>query len=228
MRRRRPAINSRMHASFWHRFDLLRSKETGGDWHLILENFVSTSVPAYSTHRDLVEKIARESTKPIPIASIPDDLSQRKFIRGKTVHGSVGDEIDKIAAQYENIYWWISKEGLTMAIVSPSAPKLCPFDVLAGKFCVDRWNNGRLSKQDLMVIAKELDAAGFLLREQLQPAQWKLIAEYNQRNPRRPIKTFEKASLHRRFVRAVRRRMYVARKKYVAANAPVLSLPGMS
>jgi pyridoxine/pyridoxamine 5'-phosphate oxidase len=109
--------------------------------------------------------------------------------------------------------WWISKDGLNMAIVSKAAAKLSRFDELAGKLYVARLNGRELSQEILVVIAKELDAAGFVLRTELQSKQWRSIAEHNQKNPRQPIKTFEKACLHPVSRRAVRRWMYVAREK---------------
>lgn len=202
---------------FWERFDSDRTNKTGGDYKLLL-NHASLTISAPWTHRDAVEAITRQSRMPIAIHSLADVLSQTKFPRGKTIFGFVGDEFDRIAEQYDDMCWWISKEGLNMAIVPRAAAKLSRFDELAGKLYVERSNGRRLSKEILMEIAKELDAAGFLLKEHLQPAQWKPIAEYNQKNSRQPLKTFEKACVHRVSGRGVRRRMYVARKKYVDAN----------
>lgn len=212
----------------WQCFDRARTKETRGDYNLILDNSVSLSVPAPSNDRLLVEEIARQSQKPIPIASLPDVLSQREFIRGRVVFGSMGKAIDNVAINYEGMRWWISKEGLNMAIVPPAAARLSRFDGFAGKLYVDKSKDGRISKEILVMITNELDAAGFLLKEQLQPAQWRAIAGYNQKNARQPIKTFTQACLHRVSGRAVRRRMYVAREKYLKAYTPVSWLPGMS
>lgn len=164
---------------------------------------------------------------PIAIHSLADALSRTKLLRGKVIFGFAGDEIDKIADQYEDMRWWISKDGLHMAIVPPAAAKLSRFDELAGKLFVDRRKDGRLSKESLMVIAKELDAAGFLLREQLQPAQWKPISEHNQKHARHAIKSFKDAC-QPLFVRSVRRRLYVARDRYLDANSPGSSLPRAS
>lgn len=149
-------------------------------------------------------------------------------MRGKSVFGLVGDKIDQIAANFEDMRWWISKDGLNMAVVSPLAAKLSRFDDFAGKLYVNSSKNGKLSKECLVAIAKEVDLAGFALKEELQPAQWKPIAEFNQRNPRQPIKTFEKACIHRVSGRAVRRRLYVARERYIKANPLVSSLSSVS
>lgn len=225
MRRRRQTTNARV---LWNRFDSIRSNETGGDQHLLLDSFVSSSVPALSTYRDLVEKMVRQSTKPIPIASLPCDLSQKKLIRGKVVFGLIGDEIDKIALAFDNVRWWISKEGLNMALVPPEVAKLSQFDELVGKLYCEASEDGELSKEVLLTISNEIDAAGFRLNELLQPAQKRAIAEYNQKNARQPIQTFKQACLHRVSRRAVRRRMYLAREKYIKANSPVSSPSGLS
>ena len=108
---------ARMYCLIWQCFDRARTKETGGDYNSILDNSVSISAPASWNDRILVEEIARQSQKPIPIASLPDVLSQRDFIRGKVVFDSMGGAIDKVAINYEGMRWWISKEGLHMAIV---------------------------------------------------------------------------------------------------------------
>lgn len=141
--------------------------------------------------------------------------------------GSAADEIDKIARQYEEMRWWISKRGLNMAVVPPAMGKLSRFDEFAGKLYVDGSNTSKLSKKLLLAIAKKLDVAEFTLCE-LQPGQRTPIFEYNQRNPRRAIKTFEKACLHRRFIRSIRKRLYVARDRYMKAHFHVSPPPKLS
>jgi len=227
MRHRHPKTGSRTHLPLWHRFDSVRTKETGGDCILVLDNHVSLSIPAPWTHRDAVEKIASQSREPIPIQSLADALSETKFVRGKVIFGFAGDKIDQIASNYEDMHWWISKEGLNMAIVPPAATNLSRFDEFAGKLCVDKWKDGKLSKKSLMEITKKLDGAGFTLKE-LQPAQLRPISNHNQRNSRNPIKTFMTACLHGTYVRSVRRRLYVARERYMRANFPASPLPGVS
>lgn len=194
---------------------------------LLLDNPVSLSIAAPCTHRDAVEGIAKQSQKPIAIQSLADDLSQIKLVRCKVILGLAGDAIDDIAANYKDMRWWISKVGLNMAVVPPAAAKLSRFDEVAGKLYVHRSKDGRLSKDLLMAIAGKLDASGFALSE-LQPAQWRPISEHNQKNSRRAIKTFEQACRHRVGVRSVRRRLYVARERYTAANPPSSTLTQVS
>jgi hypothetical protein len=175
-----------------------------------------------------VEAIARQSKEPFAIQLLSDVLSQTKLPRGKVIFGLVGDEIDKIADQYEDMRWWISREGLNMAIVPPALARLSGFDQLAGKLYVDMSQDGKLSKENLMVIAQKLDLDGFTLKEQLQPAQWRAIAEYNRKYAREAIKTFGRACQHRLSNRSIRKRLYVARDRYMATNSPIRSLPKVS
>ena len=228
MQRKYPKMGTSTRGPFWNRFDSVRTKETRGAHKLVLNNHLSLTVPAPCTHRDVVEKITSQSQEPIAIQSLADVLSQTELERGKVIFGFAGDKIDQIAANYEGMHWWVSEEGLNMAIVSPAVAKLTRFDKFAGKLYIDQSKDGKLSKMVLMVIAEKLDVAKFTLKEELQPAQWNLIAGYNQRNPRQPINTFEKACIHRLFSRSVRRRLYVARERYIKANFPVSSFSSVS
>jgi hypothetical protein len=218
MRRRYQKRGLRTPQSPWEHFDSVRTKETGGDCKLLL-NHVSLTVPGPWTHRDAVEAIAKQSQMPIAIHSLADVLSQRSLSRGKVIFGFVGDEIDKIADQYEDMRWWISKDGLNMAIVTPALARLSGFDELAGKLYVEMSQDGKLSKEILTVIAQRLDLAEFTLKEQLQPAQWKAIARHNQKYAREAIKTFARACQHRISKHSIRKRLYVARDRYMAANS---------
>jgi hypothetical protein len=227
MRRESQKIVSKAGFSHWNRFDFIRTKESGGDRGLLLNNFASISVPAPCTHRDVVEAIATRSQLPLAIASVTDELNRTTLIRGKSIFSLAGNAIDKIVVQYEGMRWWISKEGLNIAIVPPAAPPLSRFDQLAGKLYVDKSKNGALSKEALMAIATELDTAQFSLKEELQRGQWKAIALHNQKYSRRPIKTFKKAC-EGIFARSVRRRLYVARDRYLKAYPAVFPLPIVS
>lgn len=115
---------------------------------LLVSKVVSFSVPANRTNRDVVEEIAKQSK--IPIESLPNELSQPVFSRGQAIFGFVGDEIDKIANNYDHMEWWLSEVGLNMVVVSP-ADKNSPilsFDDLMGGHPADRKEadrNGRKS-----------------------------------------------------------------------------------
>lgn len=223
MRHRNPNRKSKPYSGIWERFDSLRTKESGGDFSLLVGNRTSFAIAAPCTHREVVVAIATHSKRPVPIHSLADDLGGKELLRGKTTFGLAGDAIDEIALNYEGMYWWISKEGLNMAILSPAAARLSRFDEFAGKLYVDRSKEGRLYKEVLMSIAKDLDAAGFTLKE-LQPSQWEPISKHNQKCSKQAIKTFEQACRHGAHVRSVRRRLYVARDRYKRAN-PTSSQP---
>jgi hypothetical protein len=125
---------------------------------------------------------------------------------------------------YHNMRWWITDKGLNMGAVVPDRVRLSAFDELAGKLTIANWKGG-LSRDALLKIAKELDKAGFSVRNELQPAQWKEIAEHNQQNSKNAIRTFDQAARNPRFTRHVRRRLYIARNKVKGINT---ALPKVS
>jgi hypothetical protein len=115
----------------WQNFSYERTSKTSKFRDLLRYNFVSSSVPAHCTNRDAVRQIAREFH--IPIESLPDDLNQPLLLRGQSIFGFAGDEIDKIAEDYVNMQWWLSDVGLNMAIVTPAKPvSISTFDELFG------------------------------------------------------------------------------------------------
>jgi hypothetical protein len=233
---------------FWRYFDVRRTKEEGGDIKPLLK-VVSISLPSGSTDRDALGQIAdvadaRLDIKSIPelpsgsthrdaleqiaegrfhIKSIPELLSERKSIRGRVFFGDAGRQIDQIVENYRarNMRWWMAKDGLVVDVVSPKQSQLSKFDCVAGGLVVKNWVSGKLSKSALQEIAAELDSEGFPVRDQLQRAQQEEVADYNQKHAKRAIKTFTAAIRHRHFVRYVRRRLYVARDRYQAANQPL-------
>lgn len=218
---RRNAVKSKQHERYqlWERFDHLRTQETGGSIKSLESSLVSLTIPTLSTHRDVVQAIANQCQPPIAIESLGGNLSETQFPRGKTIFRLAGAAIDDIAVQYEDMRWWMSKHGLNMGKVPLAKTQISKFDELAGKLYVDGSKNGRLSKELLIVIAKALDEANFSLKD-LQPAQWKVISKYNQKNAKHAVKSFEQASRHPRLVRSVRKRLYVARERYNGSITP--------
>jgi hypothetical protein len=196
---------------WWHRFS--DEKSTKGAWTLLDGNFVSISLPAGSTHRLAIEEIANKASHPIRIESLCDELSNRRFIRGAGFFGLAGGALDQVAANHDDMQWWISDKGLNVAILPPEMPELSPFDALAGKLTAEYWKDGRLSEEALYKIAQEIDQAGLPLRN-LQRAHWAIIAEHNRKFSKRAIKSFSEAAQHKRFVRFIRRRLYIARDKF--------------
>jgi hypothetical protein len=209
MRRKRRKAYSR-----WQRFDPVRTKETGGSVKFLEDTFLSLTIPVGWTHREVVEAIAKQSQH--QIVSLDEKLSETELLRGKAVFRSAAAEIDNIAANYDHMYWWISKDGLNMASILPAAAQLSRFDEVAGKLYVDGSTDGKLLGKPLMAIARALDAAGFSLKE-LQPAQWAVISQHNQKQARQAVKSFEQACRHPRLVRSIRKRLYVARNRYSKA-----------
>jgi hypothetical protein len=117
----------------WGNFSYERTSRTSKFRDLPLYSFVSLSVPAHRTNRDVAEQIARESH--IPVESLSDDLNQPVFSRGQAIFGFAGDQFDQIADDYDNMQWWISDGGLNMAIVSPAhpGPSIPTLDELLGR-----------------------------------------------------------------------------------------------
>jgi hypothetical protein len=205
----------------WQHFRREKTPKTPRCRELILNlsNVASLTVPAPCTPRDVVEQIARQAR--IPIESLSDDLNQPALPRAITIFGFSGDCLDGIADNYDNMQWWISDNGLNMAIVIPEAAQLSEFNKLAGGLAISKEEDGKLSKSAVLEIAKAIDEAGYTLEKELQPAQWKPIAEYNRKYSRRAIKTYEQAAKNSQFVRCVRRRLYAARDKYRKAFAAI-------
>jgi hypothetical protein len=207
------------YGQFWSRFSPERCTNLRSAFDLLEQNVVSLSVTGPCTHRHLVGKITLEAEQPISIESLPDTLDTTTLIRGRVCFGYAGDLLDQVAENYPDMRWWISDNGLHMAIVRPGAKQLSSFDELGGRLTSISWKDGKLCREALWEIVRALDEKKFSLKDELQPKQWKEIAEYNQKWPHRAIKTFEQAARNPRFVCSVRRRLYVARQKFAQAHS---------
>jgi hypothetical protein len=226
MPRHRSHARKSKRKSSWQRFDLERTNQTSGDVNFWRNTLVSLVIPPNSTPRHALEHIASKLQPPLPIEVIHSDLNKIRFPRGKTIFGLALDEIDTIAANYEGMVWWVSKRGLNVDLVSPLQPRLSDFDELAGRLCAEGSNGRRISKKLLLSIATQLDDAGFSLKDTLQRAQRLRISQHNQQYSKATIKTFVAACSHPRFSYQIRRRLYVARDRYMKArgiSAPTLS-----
>jgi DNA modification methylase len=132
---------------FWHRFNATKTRALGGlklFRTTILNSVINYTVPATCTDRDVIEQIARQASIQIPIESLACELEQKVHVRGMTCFGFPGDYFDRIARNYDQMHWWVSKNGLNMeaaAIVS-----LSPFDALAGKLMFEARRPGDLWK----------------------------------------------------------------------------------
>jgi hypothetical protein len=95
----------------------------------LVYNHVSTSIVGGTTNRDLAEEIAREAG--IPVESFPDALDKPVFSRGRVVFGYAGNEFDAIAKEYGDMEWWVSDNGLNIALVPQENRRPAPtFDEL--------------------------------------------------------------------------------------------------
>jgi hypothetical protein len=201
----------------WAHFDQRRTREAGGRIDSRLHGIVSSTLPAGTSRREHVERLIREASEPFSAVYISPLLDQGRSIRGATYFGYAGRQIDQIVDDYPGMRWWITKGGLVIDVVPDEADRLSEFDRRAGQLVCDGTQAGRLFEDVVRKIAAELDAAGFSLLENLQPAQRKPIAAFNQKYAKRAVKSFSAAASHREFSRAVRRRLYVARDRYRAA-----------
>ncbi len=81
---------------------------------LIAENFISHSVGAPYTVRELIEEIAQHSNKPIPIESMNATFGEEIAPRGRTFFGNPGDFLEQILSAQPGVHWWISNKGLNI------------------------------------------------------------------------------------------------------------------
>ena len=98
----------------WSRFNLAKTAKTSPYRDLLIYHHVSISIESGTSNRDLVERIAGESR--IPVESLTDALDTPIFSRGRVVFGYAGDEFDAVAADYNQMEWWVSDNGLNMAV----------------------------------------------------------------------------------------------------------------
>lgn len=203
-----------LQALLWVHFDWRRTREMGGNVRPLAEGFLSLAVRPDTSHREAIEEIARASNPPFSIAYLSERLDETKLIRGRTYFGRTGRTIDTTVENYPGMRWWLEKGGLVIDTVAPDESQLSEFDRKAGKLVCDGTQNRKLSPDVVRQIAANLDAAGFVLSDNLQPAQWQPIANHNQKFAKKAIKTFAAAVSHPRLAYYIRRRLYVARDRY--------------
>jgi hypothetical protein len=183
--------------------------------HILHGNPVYLEVPPDSPYRAQIEAIANAALPPIPVASLSAELERRGSPRGNTFAGKAAKYIDRIASNFDGMWWWIDEEGLVMDRLEPQS-NLSDFDMTAGRLMVEHLQNGRLEKGGLEAVAKALDEKKYPLLSILQRSHQKKVAKFNQHHPTMALKTFEKAVEHRVVGRrGVQRRLYVAHDRYV-------------
>jgi hypothetical protein len=102
----------------WQHFNYDKTSETGGRKlceDVVLGNFISYSIPAPCTMREIVEQIALHSQRSIPVDSLVDSLALPILPRGKVLFGYSGDCIDQVLGNREDLEWWISDKGLNVS-----------------------------------------------------------------------------------------------------------------
>lgn len=186
---------------------------------MLAGNHVNISVPGGASHAEQIRTLAEGANKPLAIAHLDPILDIEKSIRGAVFSADLGRVLNDIAISYRDMIWGLSDDGLFMQVEEPppNTAGLSNFDKIAGEMYVGRSLNGRLSSADLHAVAAALDDSGETLKGSLQPKQWAAIAFHNQKNARRPVKTFTDAMAHPDFATFVRRRLYVARDAYKQA-----------
>src|SRR3984893_12343116 len=177
----------------WDHFDQRRTREAGGRIDSRLHGIVLSRSPAGTSDREHVEQLIREASEPFSAVYISPLLGQRRSIRGRTVFGYAGRQIDQMVDNYPGMRWWMAKDGLVIDVVPDDADRLSEFDRRAGQLICDGTQAGRLFEDVVRKIAAELDAAGFSLLENLQAAQRKPIAAFNQKYAKRAVKSFSAA-----------------------------------
>jgi hypothetical protein len=207
----------------WSRFSLQRTTSDGGRKfyrQFIVDNFISYSIPAPCSHREIVEQIAKHSRERIPVESLPKDLANTVFARGNVIFGFPGDYFDRIALNYKNMRWWFSKRGLKMGVISRIETNISPFDEYAGRLMHKaqsrRLSNGRFPLIVCATIGRALDRRDFKPVDHLEGLARKRLADWNQKHPLDAIHTFERAMKSRVpwLRRAAKRRLYRAADKF--------------
>jgi hypothetical protein len=91
--------------------------------------------------------------------------------------------------------WWVSKNGLNME--AATIARLSTFDALAGKLMFEarplRGTTGRLPAEEYKKIAAQVDEAGLKPQEHLEGKSRRQLADWNQKHPRKAVRTFQEA-----------------------------------
>jgi hypothetical protein len=208
----------------WERFDYERTVAAGGAdlcCKLHRDSFISCTVAATCTFRDVVEQLVTRSRPPIAIDRLASELEKTVLVRARTIFGSTWAHLDEIAQNYPSLCWWFSEKGLCMEVVPRRTPPSSNFDEVAGHLLTQarlRFTGSRLPKTEYNQIVDQLSQ--FPVLEYLPKSYRKRLAEWNQRHSREAIKTFAEAirAKQPRFLhREVLRRLYRAAEKFTIA-----------
>jgi hypothetical protein len=81
----------------------------------VITDFVNFSLPAGWTHAELIQEIAKRLRW--RVEPLPEQLGQVSFHRGCSVFDGGKEILDKIAAEYENLYWTEKDGALRFAVI---------------------------------------------------------------------------------------------------------------
>lgn len=206
----------------WSRFEGERTCRAGfsrleQDWRN--GNYVSCTIPAPCTHKDIVEQVAAKSVRPIPIDALPPVLSTTVLSRGVAIFGPPWNEFDRIAKNYPDLCWWLTEKGLRIDKVSEPASDEPIFYQIVGALMLEarsRWpGKNRLPPTEYKAITDQL--ADFKPLEYLSKEDRKKLADWNQKHPNRAFHTFSAAIEAKKpdwLRRAVQRCLYRAAEKF--------------
>jgi hypothetical protein len=196
---------------------------------VLKDNFVSCTIKAKCSLADSIRAVAEKARHPIPIDQIPTVLCETILPRGQAVFGNPGDYFDRIAGNYDQLFWWITDKGLKMEVISsPEVPET--FDEVAGRLMADarvRSKNGAYLKlDDYTLIARQLDEKGYKPLDHLQGKIRKVLSLWNQKHSLHPICTFKSAIVAEKPIglrRATKRRLYLAEANFRKSHGSKLS-----
>ena len=174
------------------RIDGKRTREAGGSnlARKFCGEYVGITIPSPCSLKNVVEHIAE--ILQIPIDHLALELEKNVAPRSVSIAGVLFGELDNIAENYPNVYWWFSKQGLCMEVVAP--PTAPPgFDDIAGSLIIaarTRLGTNRLPKEEYKKLAAQLSK--FPLRDYLSSKWQNELTEWNRKHPP-AINSFEAA-----------------------------------
>ena len=181
-------------------------------------DFVDFTVPGPCSHADVIHQIAKQREWRVEV--LPDQLTERRLIRGRTVFGSARTVLNQITANYEDL-WWTLSAGVLRFETRDTRVELSLFDEKAGRLMqgARRSANGRILPKEYLRVARMLDEQGLKPIDWLEGQSRKALAEWNQRHPRVAIRTFSEAYKRPLFRRAVARMLSRCKTKLREAHS---------
>lgn len=226
---RRPSAakldNASCHPIMWARFNSRRSYEGNGALlyeNQILNNIVSHSFSAGSNHLLAIEQLAVHAKVPISIEHVHEELTTTVLPCGRVMFGFVGNMLDQIVRNYPDFEWWISDKGLNIGPAQGPETSLSGFDQIAGELMIEarsRHEGKYLPQAAYEQIAAKLDDARLRPLDYIAGQAHSDLAKWNQKNPKKAMKTFRVAIRKaqpkglERIPRAVKRRLYQSVEK---------------